>query len=44
MFENFFGDCFRGKNVTGIIPVTLKYKCLTAFTLHAFHPKALNDC
>jgi replication initiation and membrane attachment protein DnaB len=25
-------------------PTTAKYKCLAAFTLHAFHPKALNDC
>jgi hypothetical protein len=49
--ENVFCNCFRG-NSGWKIPTTaeswrahqqVKYKCLSALTLHAFHPKAVND-
>ena len=29
--------------VMGLHANTVKYKCLAALTLHAFHPKAVND-
>ena len=29
--------------VMGLHAKTVKYKCLAALTLHAFHPKAVND-
>jgi len=42
MLENFFVTASWKMCLAE--PNTAKYKCFAAFTLHAFHPKALNDC